>query len=94
MYEAEQRKHFGARYSEQLDWKSSLKIVPGNKPSKCIDEFVPNNKPPRVFTQTRPKPERAHLTAKTSECLDYQEIGVRTFIDIHNRKSINEFSTE
>jgi hypothetical protein len=50
LYEAEQRKHFGARYSEQFNWKSTLKIVPGNKPSKCIDEWVPNNKPPREFT--------------------------------------------
>ena len=59
-----------------------------------MDEFVPNNKPPRKFTEARPRPEREHLNAKPSGSTDDQQIGVRTFIDIHNRKSVNEFSTE
>jgi hypothetical protein len=60
-----------------------------------MDEYVPKDKPPRVFTETRARPERMHLTAKPSDYADEKlDVGLKTFIDIHNRKSMNEYSTE
>jgi len=48
-----------------------------------------------VFTETRARPEKKHLTANPSgSCENYSEIGLKTFIDIHNRKSMNEYSQE
>ena len=72
-----------------------MKVVEGAvKVSPCIDEYIPKDKPPRQFTETRPRPERKHLTANESDTWDNPGIGLKTFIDIHNRKSLNEYSAE
>jgi hypothetical protein len=62
LYQAEQRKHFSTRTSDQYWWKPCMKKVNGaEKVSSCIDEWVPKNKQPRVFTETRERPEKRHL---------------------------------
>jgi hypothetical protein len=35
-----------------------------------------------------------HLTANPSATYDEQEIGLKTFIDIHNRRTMNEYTAE
>lgn len=35
-----------------------------------------------------------HLTANPSALYDEQEIGLKTFIDIHNRRTLNEYTAE
>ena len=72
-----------------------MKTVEGAvKVSPCIDEWVPKDKPPRVFTETRDRPEKRHLQAKESGTWDDPGIGLKTFIHIHNRKSNDEHTTE
>mmetsp|Transcript_16582 Transcript_16582/g.11898 ORF Transcript_16582/g.11898 Transcript_16582/m.11898 type:complete len:134 (+) Transcript_16582:196-597(+) len=47
------------------------------------------------FTESKPRPEKMHLTAKESPVLEDIDIpGKRTYIDVHNRKSINEYKQE
>jgi len=96
LYEAEQRKHFSTRVSDQYRWKPCMKTIEGaaQKVSPCTDEWVPSNKPKRVFTEAKDRPEKKHLMANPSGTYEEQDIGLKTFIDIHNRKSINEYSTE
>jgi hypothetical protein len=55
------------------------------KLSPCMDEWKPPaNKVERVFTETRPRPEKMHITAKPSGTYEETEQGLKTFIDIHN----------
>jgi hypothetical protein len=62
LYDAEQKKHFASRRSDQYQWRPSMKTVEGcQKVSACIDEYIPKDKPPRVFTETRDRPEKKHL---------------------------------
>ena len=62
--------------------------------SLCKDEWEPKHKPDRVFTEARHRAERKHLEANPSESYDEGALGLRTFIDKHNRKSVNEYSQE
>ncbi len=60
-----------------------------------MDEWKPPaNKVDRVFTETRPRAEKKHIEANPSGTYEEQDIGLKTFIDIHNRRSINEYSQE
>ena len=70
-------------------------MAEAKQPSKCLDEWKPQeNKVNRTFTDAKARAEKKHLEANPSGSLDNQEIGVRTFIDIHNRKSLNEYKQE
>ena len=95
LYEAEQKKHFTTRTSDSYQWKPCMKTVQGAvKPSACKDEWIPNNKPPRVFTEAQDRPEKRHLQAKESDTWDDPGIGLKTFVHIHNRKSVVEHNAE
>ena len=72
-----------------------MKTVNGAvKPSACKDEWIPNNKPPRAFTEAKDRPEKRHLEAKESDTWDDPGIGLKTYIHIHNRKSVVEHKAE
>ncbi len=97
LFQAEQRKHFDSQFSKEFSWKPSIKldqIGVSTKVSHCKDEWDPKQKPERVFTEARHRAERKHLEAIPSESHDDSAIGLKTFIDRHNRKSINEYSQE
>jgi hypothetical protein len=56
-----------------------------------MDEYAPpKNKVERVFTETKERAEKKHITAKPSEA--QVELGLKTFSDIHNKTTVNEFS--
>lgn len=44
------------------------------------------------FSEVKPRPEKLHLEPQESKTVEDMDIlGKRTFIGIHNRKSINEY---
>ena len=93
LYQAEQKKHFDAKLSQEFKWKPSIKLGEGDKISPCMDEYIPpKNKIERKFTDTRQRPEKKHLVPEKSGSFEDMENGLRTFIDIHQRKSVNEYS--
>ena len=91
LFQAEQRKHFPSQVSHESKWKSSIRLNKDTHVSPCIDEYIPPKyKVERVFTETKERAEKKHITAKPSEA--QVELGLKTFVDIHNKKSVNEFS--
>ena len=70
------------------------KIDGAEKISPCLDEWVPKNNHPKVFSETKDRHEKRHLQPKESDTWDDPGIGLKTFIHIHNRKSNNELNTE
>jgi len=56
-----------------------------------MDEYVPpKNKVERVFTESKGRAEKKHIAANPSEA--QVELGLKTFTDIHNKMTVNEFS--
>lgn len=45
-----------------------------------------------AFTEMKPRPERLHVEEKKSGSYEDIPSGIKTFIDIHNRKSVNEYN--
>lgn len=97
LFQAEQRKHFEGHRSEEFQWKPTIRldtIGVSTKVSQCKDEWVPRDKPERTFTDARHRAQKKHLVPGVSGTYEEQEVGLRTFIDVHNRKSLDEFSVD
>ena len=48
----------------------------------------------QVLEESKPRPERKHVDEQPSASYEDLEIGKRTFMDVHNRKTVNEYSQE
>lgn len=47
-----------------------------------------------VHSEVPRRPERKHIEPNPSGSYEELEIGKRTFMDVHNRKSVNEYKQE
>ena len=43
------------------------------------------------YANVKDRPERKHVEANPSGSYEDLEVGKKTYIDIHNRKSVNEY---
>ena len=66
LFQAEQKKHFEGKRSNEFQWKPTIRLGDDPKVSKCLDEWVPKEKPERVFTDARGRAQKMHLQANPS----------------------------